>query len=133
MPIAARSLTLPPGFRFSSLAKMSAAPPGTIRPRRSMGVSPTSSVMFSATRSWVISQTFQSTGEVTGASNDERSEDRAIWPSHHRAVEKSTDPTLILHLSHRILRGLPGGSAVDLPALELVFRWSDGPITRSLQ
>src|SRR5438270_8371613 len=51
MPIAARSFTLPPGFRYSSLANTSAAPAGTIRRKWSIGVLPTSSVMFSATGS----------------------------------------------------------------------------------
>src|SRR5579864_8601287 len=51
MPMAARSFTLPPGFRYSSLANTSGAPAGTIRRKWSIGVLPTNSVMFSATGS----------------------------------------------------------------------------------
>src|SRR5204863_2956646 len=50
IPIAARSFTLPPGFRYSSLAKTSAQSVGTILRRCSIGVCPTSSVISSATR-----------------------------------------------------------------------------------
>src|SRR4029077_20236367 len=50
IPMAARSFTLPPGFRYSSLAKTSADPGGTSRVNFSMGVSPTNWVMSSATR-----------------------------------------------------------------------------------
>src|SRR5579863_10159758 len=50
IPIAARSFTLPPGFRYSSLAKTSADPGGTNRFNCNIGVSPTNCVMSSATR-----------------------------------------------------------------------------------
>src|SRR5262249_46733602 len=50
MPIAARSFTLPPGFRYASFAKTSELLDGTRRRRCNIGVSPTSSVMLSATR-----------------------------------------------------------------------------------
>src|SRR3979411_318482 len=49
-PIAARSLTLPPGFRYSSLAKISAAPGGASLFICSIGVSPTSLEISSLTR-----------------------------------------------------------------------------------
>src|SRR5579884_2114508 len=54
IPIAALSFTLPPGFRYSSLAKTSAAFSGTMRRSRKTGVWPTNSVIFSATRNPVI-------------------------------------------------------------------------------
>src|SRR6202166_3633611 len=50
MPIAARSFTLPPGFRYSSLAKISADPGGANFFICSMGVSPTSFEMSSLRR-----------------------------------------------------------------------------------
>src|SRR5215471_14500511 len=65
MPIAARSFTLPPGFRYSSLAKRSADPLGTIRFSCSIGVSPTSWVMSSATRRRDISDDFELTLQGT--------------------------------------------------------------------
>src|SRR5437899_5941992 len=65
MPTAARSLTLPPGFRYSSLAYTSADPGGTSFLKWRMGVSPTNCVMSSATRrrepSSVFIRTLQST------------------------------------------------------------------------
>ena len=47
IPSAARSFTDPPGFMYSSLAKSSAAGGGANLDRRSSGVPPTSSRMFS--------------------------------------------------------------------------------------
>src|SRR4051812_14199547 len=58
MPIAARSFTLPPGFKYSNFAKTSAAPAGTTRRSFSMGVPPTKSMILSATRKRVASAAF---------------------------------------------------------------------------
>src|ERR1017187_3600094 len=75
MPMAARSFTLPPGFRYSSLANTSADPAGTSRFNCNMGVSPTSWVMSSATRRRDISEVFegtlQGTRECAGSSISE--------------------------------------------------------------
>src|SRR5450759_179987 len=49
-PMAARSFTLPPGFRYSSLAKISADPGGVSLFICSIGVSPTSLEISSLTR-----------------------------------------------------------------------------------
>src|SRR4030081_163941 len=49
-PMAARSFTLPPGFRYSSLAKISADPGGASLFICSIGVSPTSFEISSLTR-----------------------------------------------------------------------------------
>ena len=49
--MAARSFTLPPGFRYSSLTNTSADPAGTSFFNCNIGVSPTSFVMSSLTRS----------------------------------------------------------------------------------
>src|SRR5271157_1790111 len=67
IPMAARSFTLPPGFRYSSLAKTSADPAGTIRFNCSMGVSPTNWVMSSATRRRDISEFLRRTLQGKGS------------------------------------------------------------------
>src|SRR5450631_2825299 len=66
IPMAARSFTLPPGFRYSSLANTCADPAGTIRFNCNMGVSPTSWVMSSATRRRDISEVFEITLQGKG-------------------------------------------------------------------
>jgi len=65
--MAARSFTLPPGFKYSSFAKTSAASDGTMLPSRSIGVSPTNSVIFSATRRRALEEmgTLQGTEAVS--------------------------------------------------------------------
>src|SRR5271157_349294 len=67
IPMAARSFTLPPGFRYSSLAKTSADPAGTIRFNCSMGVSPTNWVMSSVTRRRDISEFLRRTLQGKGS------------------------------------------------------------------
>src|SRR5271163_4710901 len=66
IPMAARSFTLPPGFKYSSLAKMSAEPAGTRRLSRRTGVPPTRSVMSSATPRWETSGFFRCTLQGKG-------------------------------------------------------------------
>src|SRR5439155_13314717 len=91
IPIAARSFTLPPGFKYSSLAKISPLPAGSRRRKWSMGVSPTSSVMFSATRRQALDEigTLQVTewnarrSMELGVRNDNHS------PPRHRDTEES--------------------------------------------
>src|SRR5208337_2347572 len=66
IPMAARSFTLPPGFKYSSLAKMSAELAGTSRFKRRRGVPPTKSVMSSATPRCEISELFRCTLQGKG-------------------------------------------------------------------
>ena len=66
IPMAARSFTLPPGFRYSSLANTSADPAGTRRFNCNIAVSPTSWVMSSATRRRETSEVFERTLQVKG-------------------------------------------------------------------
>src|SRR5579864_4211686 len=73
MPIAARSFTLPPGLRYSSLANTSADPRGTRRLSWSMGVSPTSWVMSSATRRPEASEAFERTLQGKGRGENRQS------------------------------------------------------------
>jgi hypothetical protein len=73
IPIAARSFTLPPGFRYSSLAKTSAEPTGAIRFNLRIGVSPTSWVISSATRGREGSVVVFCTLQVTEAERSRQS------------------------------------------------------------
>src|SRR3984893_3677122 len=89
-PMAARSFTLPPGFRYSSLAKISAEPGGASLFICSIGVSPTSFDISSLTRRReldVINGTLQSKEQAGEASmqgipirscHPERSEGSAV-------------------------------------------------------
>src|SRR3954470_11492759 len=73
IPMAARSFRLPPGLRYSSLAKTSPDPDGTRRLSCSMGVSPTSWVMSSATRRRDTSEVFRLTLQGTGEDGNRQS------------------------------------------------------------
>src|SRR3954462_7292760 len=73
IPMAARSFRLPPGLRYSSFAKTSPDPDGTRRLSCSMGVSPTSWVMSSATRRRDISEVFRLTLQGTGDDGNRQS------------------------------------------------------------
>src|SRR4051794_19444337 len=73
IPMAARSFRLPPGLRYSSFAKTSPDPDGTRRLSCSMGVSPTSWVMSSATRRRDISEVFRLTLQGTGEDGNRQS------------------------------------------------------------
>src|SRR6185436_16868795 len=94
IPIAARSLTLPPGFRYSSFTKTSAEPgPGRLR-SRSIGVKPTSSVMFSATRRCgVVEGTLQGTEVERGGQRQEP------WPAP--GVQSPVGESSKLHFLYR--------------------------------
>src|SRR5579871_1584306 len=85
IPMAARSFTLPPGFKYSNLAKTSAHPEGTRRFNCSMGVAPTSCVMSSATRRWDIADAFRLTLQGTGTRRkSSNSSSHSLGPIHGR-------------------------------------------------
>src|SRR5579864_8936605 len=100
MPMAARSFTLPPGFRYSSLAKTSAEPAGTSRFNCSMGVSPTSSVISSATRRWDISDVFEGTLQANGSVQNRQ------WNQPSPTDRQSQDQAYRYNHPHRFQKGL---------------------------
>src|SRR5256714_4173969 len=132
MPMAARSWTLPPGFRYSSFANASADPAGTSRFNFKSGVSPTSWVMSSATRKRDISEIFevtlQGTSRRAGSSIALRTAARA--ESEHRQIS----PTAIMHSTKDMERNCMRRFAavlliVNLAVPSLAFSADEAPLT----
>src|SRR5437870_852451 len=88
IPMAARSFTLPPGFRYSSFAKTSPEPGATRRLRRSIGVWPTNSVISSATRR----QALERIGTLQGTEAEREASIARIESLNHPGIESLKKP-----------------------------------------
>src|SRR6185437_1198762 len=118
--MAARSFTLPPGFKYSSLAKMSAAPDGTTRLSCKRGVLPTSFVMSSATRSREASVRVRTLQGTEGWAA--RSIALRVTGEFARNVGTSNPQNCLQALIHIVLRRGPVGNADAHGSMSLPLR-----------